>query len=205
MPLLKVCGLKFPTNIRGVLGTQPDFIGFIFYPKSKRFMGHLLDPAWVKSLPGSQKVGVFVNASVAQICEAAEDYGLNAIQLHGSESATFCEQLKSLDLPLIKAFSVDENFDFEQLKPYEKLVDYFLFDTKGTLPGGNGYSFDWEILQQYNLEKPFFLSGGIGPENFEAAMQFQHPQLYAIDVNSRFESEPGRKLVNELAKLKVNQ
>lgn len=203
MPHLKICGLKFPANIRDVLGTEPDFIGFIFYAKSSRFVGHLLAPDWVKNLAGSKKVGVFVNASMAQIAEIAEDYGLDYLQLHGQESPAFCQSLKALGLPLIKAFSVGNSFDFNQLTSYEGVVDYFLFDTKGALPGGNGYSFDWEILKDYQMETPFFLSGGIGPNNIQQAMQFRHPKLFAIDINSKFESEPGRKkmeLIREISK-----
>lgn len=202
MPHLKVCGLKFPVNIREVLGTKPDFIGFIFYAPSKRFVEHLLDPLWVKNLSGSKKVGVFVNATKEYIQETAEAYGLDYIQLHGQESPSFCQKLKTLERPLIKAFAVDKAFDFSVLEPYNGIVDYFLFDTKGALPGGNGYGFDWDILQQYQLQTPFFLSGGIGPENIQEAMQWDHPQLFAVDVNSRFESEPGRKIIGQIEQIR---
>ncbi len=201
MPLLKICGLKFPANIREVLGTKPDFIGLIFYPPSSRFVGHLLQPDWVKGLGGSKKVGVFVNATEAVILQTAEDYGLDLIQLHGQESPAFCQSLHEKGLSLIKVFAVNSAFDFDKLIPYQDRVDYFLFDTQGELPGGNGYGFDWSILDKYRLKVPFFLSGGIGPDNIDKAMQFAHPQLFAVDINSRFESEPGRKRIEQIEQI----
>lgn len=202
---LKVCGMKFAENIESVAALQPDYLGFIFYPDSPRNFGSEIPeiPAAIK------KTGVFVDAPLQTIIEKAEKYNFNAIQLHGNEPAEFCSELKSAlgaDGEIIKVFSVKDEFDFEELLPYEGKVDYFLFDTKGKNKGGNGYAFDWEILKNYPSHTPFFLSGGISPEDFIKIEKFkQHLEemgkgdlLYAVDVNSKFEVEPGLKNIQEL-------
>jgi phosphoribosylanthranilate isomerase len=198
MPQLKICGLRDQDNIADVLDLGPDYIGFIFHPASARYVEGQLDPAWVRELQGPRKVGVFVDAGEKKMREAAESYGLHALQLHGKESPQLCEKLQGAGLQLIKVFSVGESFDFERLRPYEGLVDYFLFDTRGKLPGGNGYAFDWKLLAAYPLEVPYFLSGGIGPENLAEALSLSDPRLHALDVNSRFESAPAFKDLNKL-------
>lgn len=199
---LKVCGMKYQDNIQQIGALRPDYLGFIFYEKSPRnFTGPL------PQLPESiKKIGVFVNATTAEVLDKAIEFELNGIQLHGSESTSYCEELKqSLQqafqkkqitvLPfLIKVFSVKDHFDFSVLKNYEPIVDYFLFDTKGDYAGGNGYTFDWELLKGYPSEKPFFLSGGIGIEQLEAIKNIDADlPVHAIDVNSQFEREPGLK------------
>ena len=202
---LKICGMKYPENIIEVGSLLPDYMGFIFWEKSARYFDRII-PELPKSI---QKVGVFVNATVDEILEKVEKYDLQAVQLHGNESVEFCADLKikiESNIQIIKAFPINENFDFEVLKPFEIVCDYFLFDTKGKLPGGNGTTFDWEVLKKYPSNKPFFLSGGIGIEELENVKQVLKTSLpiYAIDVNSKFEIEPGLKNV-ELIKLMVER
>lgn len=200
---LKICGMKYLENIEDISTLEPDYLGFIFWGKSSRNF-HL------KELPkldaSIKKVGVFVNATLEEIQEKITNFHLNAVQLHGNESVDFCKSLKKLNIETIKAFSVDNDFDFSQLKAYENAVDYFLFDTKGKLPGGNGTTFDWHLLENYTLEKPFFLSGGIGITETTKIKDFLQSKVaqycYAIDVNSRFEIEPGLKNKIELEKFK---
>jgi phosphoribosylanthranilate isomerase len=191
---LKICGMKYPDNILEVGSLLPDYMGFIFWDKSARYFD-----SDIPDLPKSiKKVGVFVNAKPTEILEKVTKYDLQAIQLHGHESVAFCQDLKSQIAPgieIIKVFSVDDTFDFNVLKPFETVCDYFLFDTKGKLPGGNGTTFDWKVLADYPSSKPFFLSGGIGLEEMDAVNEILKTNLpiYAIDINSKFETEPGLK------------
>lgn len=191
---LKICGMKYPANILEVGSLLPDYMGFIFWENSARYFDGVI-PDLPKSI---KKVGVFVNESIPVIEEKIAKYDLQAIQLHGKESVEFCSELKSKIEPsieIIKVFSADENFNFSVLKAYEPVCDYFLFDTKGKLPGGNGTTFDWRILENYPSTKPFFLSGGIGIEELDSINEISKTNLpiYAIDVNSKFEIEPGLK------------
>ncbi len=191
---LKICGMKYPDNILEVGALLPDYMGFIFWEKSARYFDGVI-PTLPKSI---QKVGVFVNATLDEILEKIEKHDLQAVQLHGSESVEFCESLKKKlpkGIDVIKVFSILDTFDFAALKPFEPVCDYFLFDTKGKLPGGNGTTFDWKILEKYPSSKPFFLSGGIGIEELEDVKQVLKTNLpiYAIDVNSKFELNPGLK------------
>jgi phosphoribosylanthranilate isomerase len=188
--------MKYPDNILEVGSLLPDYMGFIFWDKSARFFDGII-PELPKSI---KKVGVFVNASFDEIIRKIKKYDLQAVQLHGQESVAFCLELKSkIEAPIeiIKVFSADENFDFEVLKPFEAVCDYFLFDTKGKLPGGNGTTFDWKILENYPSTKPFFLSGGIGIDELTEVKQVlkSNLPLFAIDINSKFESEPGLKKI----------
>lgn len=193
---LKICGMKYPDNILEVGSLLPDYMGFIFWDKSARYFDGII-PELPKSI---KKVGVFVDATSSEIKAKIEQYDLQAVQLHGSESAEFCSNLKNnIDpsIALIKVFSILDSFDYDSLKPFETVCDYFLFDTKGKLPGGNGTTFDWEILQDYPSTKPFFLSGGIGIDELEQVKQVlkSNLPLFAIDINSKFESEPGLKKI----------
>jgi phosphoribosylanthranilate isomerase len=198
---LKICGMKYPDNILEVGSLLPDYMGFIFWKKSARYFDGVM-PDLPKSI---KKVGVFVNESIPVIEEKIAKYDLQAIQLHGQESVKFCSELKTKirtdvaynvsAIEIFKVFSADENFDFSIIKPYESVCDYFLFDTKGKLPGGNGTTFDWKILENYPSTKPFFLSGGIGIEELDSIKEISKTNLpiYAIDINSKFEIEPGLK------------
>jgi phosphoribosylanthranilate isomerase len=203
MEKLKICGMKYPENITEIAALQPDYLGFIFWEKSSR----LMDVGLIPELPETtKKVGVFVDASVGEIRSKIEQYQLDIVQLHGNESASFCTEIKLLNVEIIKVFSIGSNFDFSVLVEFLPMVDYFLFDTKGKLPGGNGVTFDWKILEKYPFEKPFFLSGGIGINELEAIKDFQKTKVaekcIAIDVNSQFETKPGLKNKIELEKFK---
>ena len=191
---IKICGMKYADNVREVGSLQPDFMGFIFYPASTRFVGYDFDENIVKAVPnGIRKVGVFVNESVENIIATAARFGIDFVQLHGNESAQYCQQLKHNGLSIIKAILMDATTDFTKLLAYQPWCSYFLFDTKTNGFGGSGQSFDWGILDSYKLPVPFFLSGGLGTENIEAALSIKHPMLYGLDINSKLESLPGMK------------
>lgn len=203
----KVCGMRDLDNILNVIELNIDYLGFIFAKKSPRFIDlpqeqELAEVFEYMDFGMTKKVGVFVNNSIDYILEKRECLSLDAIQLHGDESVEFCRELNArLKDPLfevIKAFSVDDSFNFESTTKYEGVCDYFLFDTKGKNHGGNGVQFNWNILEKYKGNTPFFLSGGIGKDDAKAILDFQHPQLFAIDVNSKFEIKPALKDVERL-------
>ncbi len=195
---LKICGLRDERNIMDILGLNPDFLGFIFYEKSSRYARRQLDPYFTRDLSEVDTVGVFVNEDLYQMEDLVDLYGLDFVQLHGQESPQICEDLKNSGVSVIKVFSVGEDFDFGQLEPYEGVVDYFLFDTKGKLPGGNGVTFNWQLMTAYTSSTPYFLSGGIGPEHRGELLDLELPGLEVIDINSRFEVKPGLKDVGKL-------
>jgi phosphoribosylanthranilate isomerase len=191
---IKICGMREAANLLAVADFDPDFLGFIFYPKSARYVGDSLDPIQVRSLPATiAKVGVFVDADLAEVKAINCAYTLDYVQLHGHETPEYCQQARAAGLHVIKAFAVGETFDFESLAAYEPSCDYFLFDTKGALPGGNGTAFDWQLLAGYPGTTPFLLSGGLGPANLAALLEFHHPQLAGFDFNSHLETAPGVK------------
>ncbi|MCF6213504.1 MAG: phosphoribosylanthranilate isomerase [Flavobacteriaceae bacterium] len=199
---LKICGMKYPENILKVAALQPDYLGFIFYKKSKRHFDGTL-PTLPKSI---KKVGVFVDASNDYINDKIKRYNLQTIQLHGEESPEFCKQFYNKNTEVIKVFSVGNNFDFNILEKYEPVADYFLFDTKGAQKGGNGISFDWTLLDNYPSQKPYFLSGGIGLESVDDLKLFKKSPAskygYALDINSRFEEASGQKNIEKLKAFK---
>ena len=197
---LKVCGMREADNIAALSKLQPDYMGFIFWAPSSRYVEKT-----TPSLPSSiKKTGVFVDASVDYIQSMIKEHSLQAVQLHGNETAHYCALVQGFGVEVIKAFSIMEDVDFGFLKDFDTCCDFFLFDTKGELPGGNGYGFDWNILAKYPSKKPFFLSGGIGPEHaaeIKALLNTNLP-LYAIDVNSKFELAPARKNIDTLTQFK---
>ena len=193
MTKIKICGMKYSENILEVSQLLPDYLGFIFYEKSSRFFDGEI-PEISKSI---KKVGVFVNATLEEIKSKIKKHDLDLIQLHGNETPEFCSNLKQESIEVIKVFSVDDDFDFQILEAYENVCDYFLFDTKGKLHGGNGFTFNWQILENYKSKKPLFLSGGIGIEEIAKIKTLNLP-IFAIDVNSKFEMEPGLKNINKL-------
>ena len=212
---LKVCGMKYIENIQQVAALQPDYLGFIFYEKSKRNFEGII-PELPKEI---KKAGVFVNEIPEIVVSLVEEYGLKMVQLHGDESPEYILRLKEIfkesiaekhqrskyKMPeIVKVFGVKDDFNFGVLKQYESLVDYFLFDTKGKERGGNGVTFDWSVLKNYNSTKPFFLSGGIGLDEITAIKELQKSDLpiYALDVNSKFETEVGLKSVKSIQKFK---
>ena len=179
-------------NIRDVESLGVDWIGMIFWPKSKRYVAEV--PSYLPE--HLKKVGVFVDSTLDDILQHISDYQLDIIQLHGQESPDFAKALKPHTI--IKAFNIEKADDLLQTEKYEGIADYFLFDTKGKMVGGNGQKFDWSVLTAYQGKTPFLLSGGIGPEDVESVKSFHHPRCIGIDLNSRFESEPGFKDINQL-------
>ena len=200
--VIKVCGMREAENIREVEALGINWLGLIFWPKSSRYVSERPDylPQHVK------RVGVFVDENLDTVRKKADDYALDLIQLHGSESPDYIRTLKApssisiLPPQTIKAFSIATKDDLEQTKSYEGLVDYFLFDTKGPSVGGNGVQFDWDVLKDYHGSTPFLLSGGIGPDDAQRIHAFHHPQCIGIDLNSRFELSPGLKDITALRK-----
>ena len=196
--LVKVCGMREPENIEKVAQLGVDMMGFIFYPKSPRFASQSV--ARTAADKNVCRVGVFVNESVELISDKIQLFDLNAVQLHGNESRELCEQLHEQNglLKVIKAISVSTAGDILKYKEYVGAVDHFLFDTKCKTVGGSGQQFDWQVLENYDGDVPFILSGGIGPEDVERIRNFHHPKCIGIDLNSKFEMEPGLKDVEML-------
>ncbi|WP_128548823.1 phosphoribosylanthranilate isomerase [Larkinella soli] len=204
---VKVCGMRDSDNIQELLAVSPDFMGFLFFDKSPRFVGEDLDVDLLKSFPRHvKKVGVFVNASPDYILRNVKKYDLQYVQLHGSENPEFCRNLRNRGASIIKAFSVDASFNFSMINNYKPFCDFFLFDAKGDQFGGNGVTFDWSLMNRYDNEKPFFISGGIGVETVDELQKLSHLKLYGVDINSRVEVEPGLKDIRQIkaiiAKLK---
>ncbi len=201
MMKIKVCGMRDTANLAELLELKPDFIGFIFYDKSPRFVGESLDEEFIKNIPKtSKKVGVFVNANPDFILRQVKRYDLQFVQLHGNETPDACRTLKSRGVNIIKAFSIDEAFNFNTLNNYNPHCEYFLFDAKGSQPGGNGVTFDWNTLKRYQNDKPFFLSGGLSLENIEQVAELGI-KIFGLDVNSKFETEPAFKDIEKLRQL----
>ena len=196
--LVKVCGMREPGNIEKVAQLGVDMMGFIFYPKSPRFASQSVDRTAADK--NVCRVGVFVNESAGLISDKIHLFDLNAVQLHGNENRELCELLHKQNglLKVIKAISVSTAGDILKYKEYVGAVDYFLFDTKCKTMGGSGQQFDWQVLENYDGAVPFILSGGIGPEDVERIRNFHHPMCIGIDLNSKFEMEPGLKDVEKL-------
>lgn len=194
---IKICGMKYPENMLQASALQPDYFGFIFYEKSSRFFDGIM-PELPKQI---LKVGVFVDENLINIQQKITQYQLQLVQLHGNENPEFCTKLQSLPIKVIKTFAISNEFDFKVLDQFETACDYFLFDTKGENPGGNGYSFDWKILKNYKSTKPFFLSGGIGLNSIKAIQNLKIP-VFALDLNSKFETKPGLKNISLLQTFK---
>ena len=194
----KVCGLR--DNIDDVANLGPDYVGFIFYPKSPRFVG---DDFEMLLIPiGTKKVGVFVNELPEAVLHQVRKYNLDIVQLHGSESPDFCLKIKKEGVEVVKAFAIGDVSDFSSIAQYQHAVDYFLFDTKTEKYGGSGKRFDWRLLGNYTLDKQYFLSGGIDLESISEILKINSPKLHAIDVNSKFFLKPGLKDIQKLKKLK---
>jgi len=204
--LLKVCGMRDKNNVTDLLEVGPNYIGFIFFEKSKRHVTEFPDVQIPETI---KKVGVFVNETQDVVLEKVRNYQLNAVQLHGDESVEYCKKLKaecSSRIEIFKAFSVDESFDFKRTEPYNAVCDAFVFDTKGEDRGGNGVKFNWELLSDYSGTTPYLLSGGIGLEDIELLKKFVQTsaadKCMGVDVNSGFEMKPGLKKIEELKQFK---
>lgn len=189
--LIKICGMRDAENIRAVEQLGVDWMGFIFYPGSSRYVGEKLSyiPEMVK------RVGVFVDELPVRIREIALKNRLQIIQLHGSESPETCHSMQDAGFTMIKAFGLesDKPFPVNLVEQYGGSCDYFIFDTRTALHGGSGKKFRWELLSSYRGDTPFLLSGGIGPDDAEAIKEFSHPQFIGIDLNSAFETAPAKK------------
>ncbi|HSY62008.1 MAG TPA: phosphoribosylanthranilate isomerase [Cytophaga sp.] len=200
---LKVCGMKYPDNVSAVAALAPDYMGFIFYKPSKRYCGETLTPEFVNTLPASIiKTGVFVNESLEEVLRICSAFGFKAVQLHGHETPEFCLSCKKAGLEVIKVFHVGKTMDRSVLEPYKKVADYFLFDTKTPEFGGSGNRFNWEILKEYDNEIALFLSGGIDESILAELDTLKKVNIYALDINSRFELQPGLKDIEQIKKFK---
>ncbi|OAQ39882.1 N-(5'-phosphoribosyl)anthranilate isomerase [Pedobacter psychrophilus] len=196
---IKVCGMKYPDNITALSDIKPDYMGFIFYPPSKRFVGLDFQKSDLNSMDEEiNKTAVFVNAHFHEVVEFSNIYGFKTIQLHGSESPEFCNELMGKGFKIIKAFGIDDSFDFKTLENYKGCVDYFLFDTKTVEHGGSGKTFGWQLLNNYQFDIPFFLSGGLSLDNLTSIAEIENPSFYGVDLNSKFEIEPGLKDIEKL-------
>ena len=194
--------MKNKDNILNVAQLNPDFMGFIFYKNSPRYFNSA-----IPELPENiKKIGVFVDATFDYIKGIVHKHNLQGVQLHGKESPELCKQLQDLNCMVIKVFSIKDTFDFNNLEPYEDVCDYYLFDTKGKQPGGNGFAFDWRVLKKYSSIKPFFLSGGIGLDELDNVLSFlKTPEAvfcHSLDVNSKFETNLGLKNTEKLKAFK---
>ena len=195
---IKVCGITQFKQLQQLDALNIDYAGLIFYKDSPRYMGDKLSGKQVKEADFDiKKVGVFVNPGYSELLDAIDEYGLDIVQLHGNETPEMCEEL-SAEVEVIKAFRIagDESINIdEMIMPYDAVCDFYLFDTAGLKEsfGGTGQQFDWKILKKAKIEKPFFLSGGIGPGDVQKVRSFSHPDFFAIDVNSKFEMAPGLK------------
>lgn len=196
--VVKICGMKIPSNIVDVAVLKPDFMGFIFYPKSPRY-AESLDKHTLDLLPKSiKRIGVFVNETLENVLTTVYKYKLDGVQLHGTEMSSMCKELREAGYIVIKAFPIAEAYNFKVTKTYEGTCDYFLFDTKTDAYGGSGLKFDWTILNGYRGKTPFLLSGGIGADDVEAIQKINHPKFAGIDLNSKFELSPALKDVELL-------
>ncbi len=196
--IIKVCGLRDPENVRCIDGLDVDWLGFIFYPPSPRYVPY--DSKLIETIGSCKKnkVGVFVNEELAVMLEKSILFHIDMIQLHGNEKPEVCLTLRQMGFPVIKAFSIESERDFQQTALYLNFCDYFLFDTKAIGYGGSGKRFDWNLLAAYPYEKPFLLSGGITPDSSVRIEQLTHPQLAGIDLNSGFELSPAMKDVSKI-------
>jgi len=215
-PKIKVCGMRERFNIEALCQLPVDFIGLIFYEKSSRFIeAEGVDLDFLKTKFKSKeiipknisKVGVFVNEEAEVVLGKVKEFQLDYVQLHGKENVFYCKKIKDAGVKIIKAFPVDERFSFTNLAAYRFYCDYFLFDTKGKLPGGNGVVFNWDVLEKYKGEISFFLSGGLAPGMEAKIIDFKHDQLAVLDLNSGFENKPGFKNVDLISEFlnKINK
>lgn len=212
---IKVCGITSMKQLQQLDGLEVDFAGLIFYKESPRYLGDKIFKSELKNADFDlKKVGVFVNPEMIDVLDAIDEYGLDVVQLQGDENPEMCEDLSS-EVEVIKAFRVGDDTDIDKMiTPYDAVCDYYLFDTKPgyhsplaagdqMIFGGTGKKFDWNILSKAKIEKPFFLSGGISVEDAGRIKSFSHPDFFGVDLNSKFESEPGVKDMAKLLQFKL--
>lgn len=203
---IKVCGITDLKQLQQLDGLDIDYAGLIFYEQSPRYIRNKLKPEDVKKADFDlKKVGVFVDASLSEVLDAIDDYGLDVVQLHGNESAELCDDL-STEVEVIKAFRINEESDINEIiAPFDAVCDFYLFDSKPPTQetfGGSGNQYDWNILNKAKIEKPFFLSGGIRPDDGHRLKAFRHPDFFGVDINSKFETAPGVKDMKLLLQFK---
>lgn len=198
---LKVCGITSTENIRALISLKINRLGFIFYHKSARYVYGKLIEDGLKEIPKHiRKTAVFVNAEKAEIEQIIDQYKLDSIQLHGDETPEFCNYFRP-KTEVIKTISIKDKSSFDNAKSYNDACDLFLFDTQSEHFGGTGKTFDWQWLEAYTLDKPFYLSGGLSLENYAEIKKIKHTQLIGIDVNSKFETAPGIKDIEKIKQL----
>lgn len=201
---IKVCGMTQIEQVEQLPDLGVTFAGFIFYPKSPRYVFRHLTSSQIRKVNNINKVGVFVNASIEEVLLMVDECRLHMVQLHGDESPKYCERIADY-VSVVKAFRLSDNDSIDWMtNPYQDFSDMFMFDTMGAGYGGTGKKFDWNLLKGSNIGKPFFLSGGIQPEDTKALKEFTDDPvakaLFAIDINSKFESSPGIKDMEKVAK-----
>ncbi len=202
---IKICGLNQPSNIGDLEQLNFDLYGFIFVEKSPRNALSLIKSD-IQQIPRNKRVAVFVNKAANEVLSICHQYGIDHVQLHGQESPSDCQLLRSAGLHIIKAFSISESFDFDKTSAYLGSVDYYLFDTAGKAAGGNGQIFDWELLKKYKGSTPFILSGGLGLENLSDIVSIRHNLLAGLDFNSKLEISPGFKDIQKCQQINlINQ
>lgn len=191
---VKVCGMTNIENVQKVCSFLPDYLGFIFFSKSPRYVGKNPDPALFDAVPPElEKIAVFVNEDFKRIIEITGKYGIACIQLHGEESVGMCQLLRKNGLKVIKAIPGNKLHDLELIANYAEVTDYLLFDTPVESYGGSGEKFNWSVLEKLESPLPFFLSGGIAHDDADEILRMNYKNLFAIDVNSKFELSPGIK------------
>lgn len=197
---VKVCGMTQPEQVEGLADLGVSFAGFIFYPKSPRYVFKHMTTTQIRKQNNINKVGVFVNAPIEEVLHMVDECRLHLVQLHGDENPKYCEKIADY-VSVVKAFRLSDNDSVEwMIRPYMDCCDMFMFDTMGAGYGGTGKKFDWSVLKDSEVGKPFFLSGGIEPGDVKKLREFeQEPAakaLFAIDINSKFEASPGFKDIN---------
>lgn len=199
---IKVCGMREKDNVNLVASLHPDYMGFIFYTTSPRDASSVLQKETIENLPiDIEPVAVFVNKELEEALAILNQYHFKYAQLHGNESPDYCKSIKQNGFGVFKVFSIDESTDFSTMEKYLEVADYFLFDTKSPKHGGTGVKFDWDLLEQYKLNKPVLLSGGIGTDDVSLVQQalLKYPWIHGLDLNSRFEISPAVKDLKKLS------
>jgi len=198
--IIKVCGIKSEDNLAALSSLPVDMVGLNFYKPSPRYVGPEVVPQWYDVLPDEvSRVGVFVNESMDDIMDIADEYRLDYVQLHGDEDVSFCNEAAA-QLPIIKVVRVGSHIDWSQIERYAEVAEYILFDTDSKAYGGSGHKFDWSLLADYPLSTPYLIGGGVGPEDTNLLQSHSHTKFIGVDINSRFEIEPAVKNIELIKK-----
>lgn len=194
---VKVCGMRDAANIKEAASLSPDYMGFIFYPKSPRYVAAIPEGIVLRLKGrGIEPVALFVDEPLEKVIETMERYGFGSVQLHGSESAVYCDKLRERGFKVFKAVSVGASEDIAKCREYDGHADMLVIDNKCRSKGGSGKKFDWSLLDKIDCATPFLLSGGIGPDDAEAVREIYDTmggRMLGVDVNSCFETAPAVK------------